>query len=320
LCEQTQLTNNSSALDLLAKLIEHKPSVFSWQRFVDTEHADNFQHLLSIGILRHSSNAGSICCNACDAVHSVRVEFLGGARYRAYCHDVGYYDVDSDHLRVFEPDLAAMTKKIARGLGIPARVPSREIVTEVLYDLGKRKFGPYTTRMCLARRLDRKEEFDRTNAALVQISDRSPALILSTTPWEKTGGTLPSRHAILWLPDVAELDGDVISFEEGAFLAKLRGEDTAFRRGGIGYDFSPGFRSAVVGDQQYEFTKKQAEAVEILFDALKTGRRKVHQDEIKGFLGTNQRIGQLFRGRGHCHPAYGTLIRYDREGYYWLEL
>jgi hypothetical protein len=304
----------------LAQLVEHEALAFHWQRFADTEHADDFQRLVSIGFLQHVGNTASISCQICDTLHSVRAEFVGGGRYRAYCPDVGYCDVDPDQLRVFEPDLTGLTKKMARGLGIPVRILTKEVIPKFLYDLGKRKFGPYASRVYFARCLDRKERFEQLHAALIQISDKSPVLILSTTPWEQTAGTLPARHAILWLPHVAEFERDTVLFHEGAFLSKLRGEDTAFRRGGIGYDFSPGFRSAVVGDQQYEFTKKQAEAVEVLFDAVKAGRRKVHQDEIKGFLGTNQRIGQLFRGRGHCHPAYGTLIRYDREGYYWLEL
>jgi hypothetical protein len=229
---------------------------------------------------------------------------------------VGYYDVDPDHLRVFEPDLATMVKKMAQGLQIPARISTREMVPRLLYGLGKRKFGPYTAKMCFARLLDRREEFDRAHSALVQISDRSPVLILSTTRPEQTAGSLPARHAILWLPDVADFDGDAMSFEEGAFLAKLRDKGATFRKGGVGSVFSSGFRSAVFGDQEYEFTKKQAEVVEILFEASASGLCKKHQDEIMGEVGSSQRIGQLFRD----HPAYGCLIFGDNHGYYWLAL
>jgi hypothetical protein len=80
--------------------------------------------------------------------------------------------------------------------------------------------------------------------------------------------------------------------------------------------FSSGFRSAVVGDQKYEFTKKQAEVVEVLFEAFESGLHKMHQDEIMGSVDSSQRIGQLFHG----HPAYGTLISGDHNGYYWLAL
>jgi hypothetical protein len=276
------MKDRPSPVNFLANLLEHEPPLFHWQRFADTEHADHFQHLVSVGVLRHADNAASICCHACDTLHSVRIEFLGGGRYRAYCPDVGYYDVDRDQLRVFEPDLTGLTKKMARGLGIPARILTKEVIPKFLYDLGKRRFGPYASRVYFTRCLDRKERFEQIHSALIQISDKSPVLILSTTPWEQTAGTLPARHAILWLPHVAEFERDTLLFHEGAFLSKLRGEDTAFRNGGTGYAFSPGFRSAVVGDQHYEFTKKQAEAVEVLFDALKAGRRAVHQDEIKG--------------------------------------
>lgn len=303
-------------MNFLADLFEHEPPRFHWQRFADTEHADEFQHLISIGVLRHADNATSICCRACDTLHSAQVEFLGGGRYRTYCPDVGYYDVVPEQLRVFEPDLLSLTKKMARGLGIPARIVTKEIIPKFLYELGKRKFGPYASRVYFARCLDRKERFDQTHTALVQISDRSPVLILSTTLWEQTAGTLPARHAILWLPHVATFDGDALSFEHGPFLAKLRGDDAAFRAGGIGFAFSPGFRWAAVGDQEYGFTSKQAEVVEALYNAFTRGLRKLHQTEVMGFVDSSQRVGQLFRG----HPAYGTLIQGDDQGYYWLNL
>ena len=81
---------------------------------------------------------------------------------------------------------------------------------------------------------------------------------------------------------MAELRGQRLKFNEDAFLTKLRGEDAALRTGGIGYVFSSGFRSAVVGDQEYQFTKKQAEVVEVLFEAFKSGLHKMHQDEVMG--------------------------------------
>ena len=81
----------------------------------------------------------------------------------------------------------------------------------------------------------------------------------------------------------------------------------------------PSVRASVrpsLGTKKYQFTKKQAEVVEVLFQAFESGLHKMHQDEVMGRLNSSQRIGQLFKG----HPAYGPLILGDSHGYYWLAL
>jgi hypothetical protein len=72
----------------------------------------------------------------------------------------------------------------------------------------------------------------------------------------------------------------------------------------------------VFGDQEYSFTDKQAQVIEALYEAWRSGVRRLHQTEIQSKATTNQRVGQLFSG----HSAYGVLIKYDGAGYYWLDL
>ena len=173
-------------MDFLAKLVEHEAAAFHWQRFSDTEHADHFQRLVSIGILRHVDNAASISCQTCDTLHSVRAEFLGEGRYRAYCPDVGYYDVDPDQLRVFEPDLPGLAKKVARGLRIPARILTREVIPKFLYDEGSGSSGRTLARSTLRGASTERNASSRPMQLSAQMSDGSPVLTLSTTSWEQT--------------------------------------------------------------------------------------------------------------------------------------
>ena len=305
-----------SILKLLGQLCEEEPSSFQWQHLRGGEQLSMLNSILDLGVLRHTGNANSIWCTACDSHHSVAVEFCGNGVYRGYCQEVGFFGVDPEDLRVFELDLAALVDLIARGLGIPPLVSAEEVVPRLLYRVGSPKFGPYRTRVYFARCLDRVACFAQVRSALEQHRDHTPVILVSTTCWQRIHRELPSRHALVSLSDVAELRGQRLKFNDDAFLTKLRGEDAAFRKGGIGYVFSSGFRSAVVGDQKYEFTKKQAEVVEVLFEAFESGLHKMHQDEIMGRVDSSQRIGQLFQG----HPAYGTLIVGDSHGYYWLAL
>jgi hypothetical protein len=303
-------------LKLVEQLCEEEPPSFQWQHLRGSEQILMLDRILALGVLRHASNANSIWCTACDSVHSVAVELRGNGTYRAYCRDVGYFEVHPEDLRVLELDLAALTALIGRGLGIPPLISAEEILPRVLYRVGSPRFGPYRTRVYFARCLDRVGHFAQMYSALEQHRDRAPVILVSTTPWQRIHRDLPARHALVSLSDVAELRGQRLKFNEDAFLTKLRGEDSAFRTGGIGYVFSSGFRSAVVGDQKYEFTKKQAEVVEMLFEAFGSGLHKIHQDEVMGRLNSSQRIGQLFKS----HPAYGPLIVGDSHGYYWLAM
>jgi hypothetical protein len=304
------------ALKLLEQLCEEDPPSFQWLRLRDAEEFSNLEVIQALRILQHTSNASSIWCTNCDSPHSVAVEFRGNGAYRAYCQEVGFFSVDPKHLHVLELDLAALTALIGRGLGIPPLISAEEVVPRLLYRVGSPKFGPYRTRVYFARCLDRTAYFAQVRSALEQHRDQTPVILVSTTSWQRIHLEMPARHALLSLSDVAELRGQRLKFNDEAFLTKLRGEDAAFRKGGIGYVFSSGFRSAVVGDQKYEFTKKQAEVVEVLFEAFESGLHKMHQDEIMGRVDSSQRMGQLFHG----HPAYGTLIMNDSHGYYWLAL
>ena len=87
--------------------------------------------------------------------------------------------------------------------------------------------------------------------------------------------------------------------------------------GGVGYVFSGGFRSAVVGDKSFQFTKKQAAVIEALYEARASGLHRLHQDEAAAKADSNQRIVQIFRDN---KEAYDALIGSDNQGYYWLKL
>ena len=306
----------NSHLKLLERLCEQEPPSFQWQHLREAEEALELKRLLALRMLRHAGNSSSIWCTNCDSDHSVAVEFRGSGIYRGYCRETGFFSVDPEDLRVLELDVAALVDLIARGLGIPPLIPAEEVVPRLLYRVGSPKFGPYRTRVYFARCLDRVKCLAQVDAALEQHRDHTPVILISTTSWQRIQREMPARHALLSLSDVAELRGQRLKFNDEAFLTKLRGEDAAFRQAGIGYVFSSGFRSAMVGDQKYEFTKKQAEVVEVLFEAFESRLHKMHQHEIMGRVDSSQRIGQLFHG----HPAYGTLIISDSHGYYWLAL
>ena len=80
--------------------------------------------------------------------------------------------------------------------------------------------------------------------------------------------------------------------------------------------FGSGYRNLVWNGTKYDFTKKQAEAVEYMHNA--GGPR--HQDEILAEINSSQdKLLRVFRSRGKRHQAWGEVIKNDGKGNYWLE-
>jgi hypothetical protein len=269
--------------------------------------------LIDLGALTHIGNAETILCLGCDAPHSIGVEYAGDGLYRAFCPDSGYQQVQPDTLRRFVVDENWIASSIATALGlnfVKASIPST--ITRV----GRARFGPYACELFVGRRLSEKTRFEEAKRIVAGQTGKAPAIIMTLTPLDLIPGEAPPRCALIPLEDVLQVSASKIMIEEGPIHAALRGTDHRFRGEAIGFVFSPGFRSAVVGDQEYSFTDKQALVVEALYQARKSGAPRLHQTEIQGAASTNQRVGQLFAG----HPAYGSLIKYDGAGYYWLDL
>jgi hypothetical protein len=266
--------------------------------------------LIDHGALTHIGNANTVLCLGCDVPHSINVEYAGDGLYRAFCPDSGYQQIRPDALRRFVVDENWIASSIAAALGLNFIKPSSpSTVTRV----GRARFGSYACKLFLGRRLSEKSRFEE---AKQRQTGRAPAIIMTLTPLDLIPGEAPPRCALILLEDVLQVSPNKITVDEGPIYAALRGSDYRFRGDGIGFVFSPGFRSAVVGDREYSFTDKQALVVEALLGAWKNGISRLHQTEIQGAASTNQRVGQLFAG----HPAYGSLVRYDGAGYYWLDL
>jgi hypothetical protein len=107
-----------------------------------------------------------------------------------------------------------------------------------------------------------------------------PALLLTSSPCAPLVSRLPNRHAAIFLPDVCRPTNAGIQVDNEILLTALRADDRIIvGAGGVGYVFSEGFRSAVIGDKGYTFSKKQAAVIEALYDAHRSGLERIHQDE-----------------------------------------
>ena len=157
---------------------------------------------------------------------------------------------------------------------------------------------------------------DGVFTASVRFNRSGEELSVAVRPCEAIIAALKFKLPIMMAEDVLTISCGKIWLDQAAVLATLREPTRLPKDGGIGFCFSVGFRSCVYGGRQFQFSDKQARAVEALHKARKEGLPGLQQSELKGLVNTSQRMAQLFAK----NAAYGTLIKNDGNGLYSLDL
>lgn len=305
-------------IDLLCKLLERPEPVISSGSLTWGEHGGAIDQLTRLGALVPADAVRTVPCPACDEHHYVRVKYTEAGTFRAYCYNEGYLPIDAGELTVLRVAIPWMIDAFREGINVLARPAAAELVPGHLWFLGEQRIKAYRTRFYFGRRLIDLACIEQASAALAAKPATMPGLLLTSSSCSSLSGRLPKRHAAVFLPDACRMTHASLGVDEQALLSALRADDrVVVGTGGVGYVFSEGFRSAVVGDRSYFFTKKQAAVIEALYDAYASGLRGLHQDEAVAKADSNQRIVQIFRDN---KEAYDELIGSDDQGYYWLKL
>ena len=72
----------------------------------------------------------------------------------------------------------------------------------------------------------------------------------------------------------------------------------------------------ILGGISYTFSKKQSAIIEI----LDKEKRPIHKHELMVAAESEQDDPKyIFRLKGKYHPAWNKIIKFDNQGYYWLE-
>jgi hypothetical protein len=306
----------ASLVPALCSLCELDPPEITGQGIQASADRAAFTALAELGALVHVGNSESVLCFGCDRPHSMTVEYVGEGQYRGYCANSGYQSVKSKDIRRLMVCDDWIVLAVRSSLRIGADPRNIATTAVMLTSIGRVRFGPYPCEFFFGRRLFERARFEEAGRTVAKLVGKAPTILLTSTPRDLIPGEPPPRAAFIALEDVLQVTADNTSFNEEPVLAALRGGDRRFQSDGIGFAFSPGFRSAVFKDQEYSFSDKQAQVIEVLYEAWRSGVGRLHQTEIQGQANTSQRVGQLFA----AHPAYGVLIKHNGAGYYWLDL
>jgi hypothetical protein len=301
-------------IDLLWELLELPDPVISFGSTTWTRNCNAIDRLSRLGALTQSDAVRTVPCPACDEHYYVRVEYTEAGGFRGYCPSEGFLPIDAADLTVLQVDVPWLIEALRDGINVRSRSAAEELVPGHLWLLGEQRMREYRTRFYFGRRLSDMAAIELVVTALAAKPPTMPVLLLTSSPSSGLSNRLPKRHAPVFLPDACRMTNAGFAVDEAALLAALRADDrVVIGTGGVGYVFSEGFRSAVVGDKNFKFTKKQAAVVEALYEAYASGLHGVHQDEAVAKADSSQRIVQIFRDN---KEAYDILIDSDDRGYY----
>jgi hypothetical protein len=298
----------------LQLLCEIDPPEISRQWIDQHELRDSVEALIEEGALVPVENADTIVCEFCDEQHWIPAEYLGPGHCRGFCPDSGFHRFSPNLLERFVVDDTWIVGRLATTLSLRPR--KTLFGGSSVFHVGRARFGPYDCEVFFGRRLHDRSRFENAMATLKEKIGGRIGLLLTSTRLDLLPGSLPERCAVKMVEDVLTISCGKIWLDQAAVLATLREPTRLPKDGGIGFCFSVGFRSCVYGGRQFQFSDKQARAVEALHKARKEGLPGLQQSELKGLVNTSQRMAQLFAK----NAAYGTLIKNDGNGLYSLDL
>lgn len=305
-------------IDLVCGLLEQPEPIISRGSPLWAACHEDVRRLRELGALEQSDPVRTVCCPVCNEHHYVRVEYTDAGTFQGYCPDEGFVPIDPADLTVLQVSVSWLIDALRFGINVLSRPAAEKLVPGRLWFIGEQRIQAYRTRFYFGCHLTDLASVDLAMAALAAKPATMPGLLLTSSPSPALAARLPKRHAVVSLADACRMTKAGLEVDEHVLLAALRADDSVVvGTGGVGYVFSEGFRSAVVGDKSYTFTKKQAAVIEALYDAHVTGLQRLHQDEVAAQADSNQRVVQIFRDN---KQAYDDLIGSDDQGYYRLKL
>jgi hypothetical protein len=295
----------ASALEIASSYYPIITATFLLERY--RKHADE---LIKCGALKESDYLQDLFVYTGGRITSREIKLIDNVN--CYFTKTGVRrEVCNSELLVYKNNFDWTLKTILYGLGIDIQHRYNCILNQFIWSFGTVYLKKYKIPLIIARCINLDEIYRVLAQYLNKHHVKTPALVLSIGSRLREYYALPGNNVCLAMQDVLINDMGKLYYNIDLMLEKM---DKDVKAEG----FSDGFRSAHIKSEFYTFSKKQAEAIELMD---KSGK-PMHQDEIMSIITPNSnynRLASIFRVKDGIHKAWGTLIKTDGKGYYWLD-
>ena len=280
------------------------------ERIAKEDFGNDFQRVLENDILLHFKNLKDIEVFDGEYEYIVEIQRRDGKNMYFSSAD-GWVTVMDEEISLYKINFDWLIRQIMNALGIAGRHEPKKILEDGIWALGQHRIEKKNVHIILARNIGQDSVLD----SLIQYLNnfhkaRDPALVISLDRHIPSHLLLPNQNVLVRIEEAIVFDKSNFELNTRLLAGKMGGS--------LSQDgFSGGFRNLVVNGKKYQFTKKEAEAIEFIYNA---GSPR-HQDEVLAEINSSQnKLLQVFRSKGKTNPAWGKIIKNDRKGNYWLDL
>lgn len=194
-----------------------------------------------------------------------------------------------------------LIKAILESLDITKIYPAEMIIDNYFWRIGTLDQHP----LYFSRRVYWGDNFAKMIKILEERNSEAKSIILTSSVLPDNYRNLPNDNKITSLRNCLVHDNDNVIIDRSMIKPVL-----------LASGFSTGYRSAIIKGREYKFTKSQAAIIEILHKSA----TEIHKHELMIAANSEQDDPKyIFRNKGKYHDAWGEIIKFDSQGYYWLE-
>lgn len=223
----------------------------------------------------------------------------------------GYYQnniwhkIHYDDIKQYRLNIDLLISVIANDLNLPSY--SEEIISNYFWRIGTLKIKQEVP-IFFARRMHHSSIFRKIDDSLSKRKGINKGIIFTTSKSIADGFSFSEAHKIISLYDCLEFDSKNFHIDPNILKSAIGVDNSK-----IG--FSEGYRSAIIDNIEYAFSKKQAAIIEV----LDKEQKPVHKHELMIAAGSEQDNPKyIFRLKGKYHDAWNKIIKFNNQGYYWL--
>jgi hypothetical protein len=222
----------------------------------------------------------------------------------------GWVAIADEDMSLYQLNLGWIISTIMYALDIDNR-HVKEIHTNYIWAFGEHRIEKQKINIIVVRNIKKAPVLDILSSYLDSHHPaKSPALVIALDLNVPKHLRLPNHNQLISISDAMRWDR--VDFEmNGQLLAQKMG-------GTIGkHGFSNGFRTLMLNGETYHFSKKQADALQYMYER----GGPAHKHEILAHIeSSSKKMLEIFRKEGKPHAAWGVVIKNDGKGNYWLDM
>ena len=271
---------------------------------------DDYQNVLDSNLLVHFKNLMDIEVFDGEYEYTTEIQRKDGKNMYFSVAD-GWVPVLDEDISLFKVNFERLIRHIMKVLDIADRHEPKVVLEDSIWVLGQHRIDRQNIHIIIVRNIRQNSVLDSLYQYLNDNhKSRDPALIISLDQYIPKHLNIPGQNRLIRLEEAMVIEGDNFDLNTRLLAGKMGGN--------LSQDgFSSGYRNLVLNGNEYKFTKKQAEAIEFMYNA---GAPR-HQDEILAEINSSQtKLLQVFRSVGKTNSAWGEVIKSDGKGNYYLDI